>query len=86
MQYDFSALVTLHMGKQHADKTMVMKLTGFGTIEEKQTRPLPMNSMEQTPLQVTSCSADQEISKLLWKPKFHYCVHKIPLSDLTLSQ
>jgi hypothetical protein len=46
---------------------------------EKQTPPLPVKSMGQTPWQVSRCPADQEISKLLWKTqfiivftKFHY--------------
>jgi len=34
--------------------------------------------MEQNPSEVNSHSASQEISRLLWKPKVHYCIQKSP--------
>ena len=43
-----SALVTLHTGKEHPDITLAMELDGFWEHREKQTPPLPVNSMGQT--------------------------------------
>jgi hypothetical protein len=37
-------------------------------------------------LEANSHSAGQEIPRLLWNPKFYYCVHSIPPLVLTVSQ
>jgi hypothetical protein len=43
-------------------------------------------SMEQSYWQTNSRSTNQEISRLLWNPKFHYRVHNSPPLDPVLSQ
>jgi hypothetical protein len=48
---------------------------------------LPTYFMEQSPSWETNkFAARQEIPRILWNPKFHYCIHKCPPPVSILSQ